>query len=101
MVAVRGVVDPIFQVVLVPALVVQPGRAVSFGLALGVVGAASALPVLGTGPELHRRELAQIMGQPLPVQPAAEAVLHHQHFMMMDRFIMLDRMPQSKYSFSR
>ena len=37
MVAVRGVVDPIFQVVLVPALVVQPGRAVSFGLALGVV----------------------------------------------------------------
>ena len=36
MVAVRRVVDPVFQMVLVAALMVQPGGAVALGLALGV-----------------------------------------------------------------
>src|SRR5699024_2322724 len=47
MVAGGRVVDPVFQMVPVAALVVQPGGAVAFGLALGVVGAAVALPVFG------------------------------------------------------
>ena len=58
MVAVRRVVDPVFQMVLVAALMVQPGSAVALGLALGVVGAARPLPVFGPGPELHGGQLA-------------------------------------------
>ena len=58
MVAVRRVVDPVFQMVLVAALMVQPGGAVALGLALGVVGAARPLPVFGPGPELHGGQLA-------------------------------------------
>ena len=57
-VAVRRVVDPVFQMVLVAALMVQPGGAVALGLALGVVGAARPLPVFGPGPELHGGQLA-------------------------------------------
>ena len=57
-VAVRCVVDPVFQMVLIASLMVQPGGAVAFFLALGVVGAADPLPVLGTGPEFHRGQLA-------------------------------------------
>ena len=53
-VSVRRVVNPVFQVVAVAALVMQPGCAVAFRLALGIVGAAVALPVFGAGPELHR-----------------------------------------------
>ena len=93
-VAVRRVVDPIFQVVAVAPLVVQPGGAVAFGLALGVVGAAAALPVFGPGQELDRRELAQIMREALPVQPAAEAVAHDPHFVVVDGLVMFDRVPQ-------
>ena len=48
MVAVRCVVDPVFQMVLIASLMVQPGGAVAFFLALSVVGAADSLPVLGT-----------------------------------------------------
>ena len=98
MVAVRRVVDPVFQMVLVAALMVQPGGAVALGLALGVVGAARPLPVFGPGPELHGGQLAYIVGQALPVQPAAETIFHHQHFVMADRFVVFNGMPQGLFS---
>ena len=81
-----------------PALVVQPCGAVALSLALGVVGAAGTLPVFGPRPELDRGQLAQVMGQALPVQPAAEAVLHHQHFMVVDGPVMFNGMPQDLFS---
>ena len=96
-VAVGGIVNPVFQVVLVAPLVVQPCGRVAFRLALGVVGAAGALPIFGTGPEFHGGQFAQIMGQPLPVQPAAETPLHDQHFVVMDGFIMFDGMPHGRF----
>jgi hypothetical protein len=37
------------------------------------------------------------MGQPLPVQPAAETPLHDQHFVVMDGFIMFDGMPHGRF----
>ena len=94
-VAAGRVVDPIFQVVFVAPFVVQPGRAVAFGLALGVVGAAGALPVLGPGQKLHRRQFAEVVHKALPVQPAAEAIPPHQHFVVVDGLIMFDGVPQS------
>lgn len=61
----HAVVDPVFQVVAVAALVVQPGQGDAGGLALGVVGTAIALVVLRAGDELRRGVFAQIVGQPL------------------------------------
>ena len=53
--------------VAVAALVVHPRGAVSLVPALGVIGAAVSLKIFDAGPELHRRELGQIVGQALPV----------------------------------
>lgn len=47
-------------------------------LPLGVVWAVIPLEVFHPGKELHRGVLGQVMGQALPVQPQAEAVLPHQ-----------------------
>ena len=82
------VIGPIFKMVAVAALVVHPGGAVPFVPTLGVVGAAVPLKIFDTGPELHRGELGQIVGQALPVKPQTEAVLPHQSPMALDRFQM-------------
>ena len=65
--AVHAVVRPVFKVVAVAALMVHPGGAVADVPALGVIGAAVSLKIFDAGPELHRRELGQIVGQALPV----------------------------------
>ena len=61
------VIGPVFKMVAVAALVVHPRGAVSLVPALGVIGAAVSLKIFDAGPELHRRELGQIVGQALPV----------------------------------
>ena len=64
---VDAVIGPVFKMVAVAALVVHPGGAVADVPALGVIGAAVSLKIFDAGPELHRRELGQIVGQSLPV----------------------------------
>ena len=52
---------------LIPALMMQPCRAVALFAAFDLVRAAVALIIFCTGGKLHRTELAQIVRQSLPV----------------------------------
>ena len=65
--AVGSVVDPVLQMMLIPALMMQPCRAVALFAAFDLVRAAVALIIFCTGGKLHRTELAQIVRQSLPV----------------------------------
>ena len=64
--------------VLVAALVMHPGLTVALILTLRRIGAAGSLVVFDPLPELCGREFAQVVGQPLTVQPYPEAALAHQ-----------------------
>ena len=77
----RGVVDPIFQVVPVSPLVVEPGGGVAPLQALHLVGAAVSLKIFHTRQELHGAVLAHIVEQSLPVQPHPKAIFHDPVFM--------------------
>lgn len=83
-----GVVDPIFQMVLVAPLMVQPGPAHAGGLALGVVGAAVALEIPGAGPKFQGPVLGQVVHQALPYKAGPAAVMEHQRLMAGDGFEM-------------
>ena len=75
----RGaVVDPVFEVMLVAALVVEPCRGVASGFPLRLIGAVVALIVDAARDELGGAVLAQIVGKALLVEPAGKAVFHHQ-----------------------
>ena len=82
------IVDPIFKVVLIPSLVVQPCAAVPLFPAFSVVGAAVALIIFRPHQEFRRGILGEVMGQPLPIKPDPEAVPHDQQFVAGDRFQM-------------
>src|SRR5699024_5886208 len=60
------------------ALVVEPGGGVALGLSLGLVGAVVPLVVDAPRDELGGAVFAQVVGQPLGVEPALETILHHQ-----------------------
>src|SRR5699024_9021197 len=72
-----GVVDPVLQVVLVPALVVEPGGGPACLQPLDLIGAPVPLVVPGSDAELRGAVLAQVVEQPLAVQPHPEAIFHH------------------------
>lgn len=72
------IVHPVFQMVLVAPLVVQPGEGYAGGLALRVVRAAVALIVFRTGEKLRRGVFAEIMAEALPIEPQTKAVLADQ-----------------------
>ena len=75
----RGaVVDPVFEVMLVAALVVEPCRGVAPGFPLRLIGAVVALIVDAARDELGGAVLAQIVGKSLLVEPSGKAVFHHQ-----------------------
>jgi len=69
-----AVVGPVFVVVAVAALVVQPGQGIAPDDAFLVVGAAVALIESGGVPELHRAVFGQVMSQALPADAGLEAV---------------------------
>ena len=77
-----AVVDPVFQMVLVPALVMEPCGRVAQLFPLSGIGASGAGIILGPHTELCGGILAHIMHQPLPDEPHPEAVLHHQKLMV-------------------
>ena len=76
--AILLIVGPVFEMMAIPALMVEPGGAVAEELALLVVGTVVSLKVLCARPELHGRKLGEVMGQALPVQAQAEAVFPHE-----------------------
>jgi len=80
-----GVVDPVLKVVLVSALVVQPG----FGAAvidqtLDSIGRTVTVIIADTGPELKRRELGKVMKDALTIKAKPETSLRHILFMCAD-----------------
>jgi hypothetical protein len=77
-----AIVDPVFQMVPVPALMVQPGRGVAKHLPLGSVWASGAGVVFRTDSKFRPRILAQIVQQPLPNEPHAKTVAHDQKFVV-------------------
>ena len=72
------VVDPVFKVVAVAPLVVQPRQTHAVFQALLVVGAAPALVVFYAPPKLRGAVFAQVVGQTLPHQTQLEAIVPHQ-----------------------
>lgn len=86
--AVPLVIRPIFKVVPVAALVVEPCGAVAKLFSLGVVRAVIPLEVTDACPELHWGVFGQVVGQALPVQPQAEAIFPHQGAVAVDGFQM-------------
>ena len=93
-VPVRGdaVVDPVFKVMAVAALVVQPRQAQARGLPLGIVRAAVALIVVDTAPELGGAVFAQVVRQTLPDQAEPEAVFAHKPPVAVDRAQMCEEL---------
>lgn len=84
------VVDPVFQMVLVAALMVKPGAAVALYRALHLIGAAVPLIVFGAGDEFDRGIFGKVVRQPLPIKAYLEAVLSDKGPMMVNRFEMLE-----------
>ena len=89
----QTVVHPVFQVMFVPALMVEPGGGNALRLPLGIVGAAHpVLVIFCSGPELHRGVFAHVMEESLLIQPALPTMYKHQPFVMVDGFQMFQWM---------
>ena len=76
-----AVIDPIFQVMLIAPLMMQPSRGIPPGLPFCFIGAVVPLVIDAAGDKLRRAVLAQVMCQTLCIQPTFKAVPHHQHLM--------------------
>ena len=85
-----GIINPVFQMVLVAALMVKPGAAVAFYRALHLIGAAVPLIVFGAVDEFDRGIFGKVVRQPLPIKAYLEAVLSDKGPMMVNRFEMLE-----------
>ena len=69
------VVRPVFQMVPVAALMVEPSGRVALVLSLRVVGTAVALKIFRTHTKFQRRVFGKVVCQALPIQAQTEAVL--------------------------
>ena len=81
-----AVVNPVFQMVPIAPLVVEPGGGIAQLFPLGSVGTAGAAIVFCANPELGPGIFAHIVHQPLADQSNPEAILHHQKLMMRNGF---------------
>ena len=90
----RVVVDPVLEVVLVAALVMEPGFTQAGFEAFCRVRAAVALIVFHTGFKLGPAVFREIMEQALLVEAHAEAVFHNFAFMTVDRPEVMHRIPE-------
>ena len=97
----NAVIRPVLKVVTVPALVVEPGGAVSPLPPLSVIGAAVPLEIFYACPELDGGILRQVMGQSLPVKAQTEAILPHQAAVMADGFQMAPEVQETSLRFFR
>ena len=75
---------------LVSALVVEPGGGIALRPPFRVVGASETLIIFTTHEKLAGRIFAHIVKQPLAVQTHPETALRHKNFVMRDRLKMLD-----------
>ena len=93
-------VIPVFPVVLVMALVVQPPLGIAMQFLLIDIWRTPALVVLHTRNELAGGILGKIMRQSLPVQPAGKAMLSDKGAVMVDGTDMSgEPLPESRLSF--
>ena len=83
-----AVIDPVFQMVLVAALVVQPRGGIAPRQTFRFVGAVVTLIIDAAWNELGRAVLAQVVGKALLVEPAGKSVFHHQQLVPGDGFKM-------------
>ena len=88
----QGIIHPVFKVVPVAPLVMQPGLRDPLLQPLGIVRAAKALIILCSAPEFFRGILAEVVGQSLTDQAKPEAVPADQMPMLSNRSEMRDRM---------
>ena len=86
------VVKPVFIMMPVPSLVMQPRRRISLPLALRVIRTSGSLIIPASNQELRRHIFGQVMAKPLPIQTHPKTALPHQPPMMIDRFEMLPRL---------
>ena len=71
----QAIIDPIFEVVAIPPLVMQPRQADAVGDTLGVIGTAITLIVFHAAPEFRGTVLAQVVCQSLPHQSQLPAIV--------------------------
>lgn len=81
-----AVIRPVFEMVAIPAFMMEPGGAITLCPSLGIVGTVVALIVFDASQKLHRGVFGKIVGQPLPVEPQPEAVFSHQCSVVVDGF---------------
>ena len=84
----HAVIDPVFVMMFIPALMVQPGAGITDIFSFRIVGAACPLIVFCPYPELCGTILGHIMQQSLFIQTYLKAALCHKDLMMCDRFKM-------------
>ena len=77
----RGVVDPVLQVVPVSSLVVEPGGGIALLQAFYFVRAPGALVVFDGGEKFDGGVFAQVVEEALLVEARLEAVFHNTEFM--------------------
>ena len=84
------VIEPVVEMMLVSALVVEPGGGIALRPPFCVVGASETLIIFTTHEKLAGRIFAHIVKQPLAVQTHPETALRHKNFVMRDRLKMFD-----------
>ena len=94
-----GEICPVFEMVLVSALVVHPGKRVAFFFSFFGTGASVALIVFHTDLKLRRGELGQVVSEPLPQDAGFDAVPQYHMTMRTDGFYMSEKSFQAYRSF--
>ena len=82
--SVQSVVDPVFVVVFILPLVVEPRGRVSSILALRIVRTSRPLIIFAPNTELRPSIFGQIMEKSLTIESYLKTLSHHQNFMLCD-----------------
>ena len=79
-----GNINPIFKMVFIASLMMQPCLRKSHNLPFSRIGASGSLIEIHSGPEFFRTVFRQIVKQSLTVQSYLKAVFHNQKLMLCD-----------------
>ena len=90
-------VVPVFKMVPVSALVVEPGGGIAEQLSFPFVGASGALIIPHTGEKFRGGEFGQVVGQSPQRNPASYGILPHQLFVVRNGLEMADGMEHFRF----
>ena len=88
MLSIQGIIHPVFKMMLVSALMMQPGGGYPDILPFSIVGTPCSLIIFASDQKFRRMIFRQIVEQALLIQPDTEAIPHDHKFMFRNCFKM-------------